>query len=65
VKLRDLRYGLVRDPVTALVKFGSGADVGTVIVGGEVVVDGGRPTRVDGDAIYARSEQAARRAWDN
>ena len=36
----------------------------TVIVGGEVVIDAGRPTRVNGDEIYARAEQAARRAWD-
>ena len=63
--VRDLRYGLVRDPVTALVEFGSGADVETVIVGGEVVIEGGRPTRVNGDEIYARAEEAARRVWDN
>ncbi len=62
--VRDLRYGVVRDPVTALVEFGSGADVETVIVDGEVVIEGGRPTRVNGDEIYARAEQAARRAWD-
>jgi cytosine/adenosine deaminase-related metal-dependent hydrolase len=65
VNVRDLRYGVVRDPVTSLVESGSGADVETVVVGGEVVIEGGRPTRVDGGEIYARAEQVAHRAWDN
>ncbi|HWP60862.1 MAG TPA: amidohydrolase family protein [Candidatus Acidoferrales bacterium] len=65
VNLRTARYGPVRDPITALVEYGSGADVETVIVNGEVVVSEGRSTRVDEDELYARAEAAAKRAWDN
>lgn len=36
----------------------------TLIGGGEVVVEGGHPTRVDGDEIYARADETARRALD-
>jgi 5-methylthioadenosine/S-adenosylhomocysteine deaminase len=64
IDLRDLRYGLVRDPINALVDFGSGADVETVVVGGEVVIDKGVPTRVDGEAMYRDAERLARAAWD-
>jgi len=62
---RTTRYGPVRDPITALVDYGSGADVETVLVNGEVVIDGGRSTRLDEDELYARADAAANRAWDN
>ncbi|MBI2350156.1 MAG: amidohydrolase family protein [Deltaproteobacteria bacterium] len=65
VDLRTTRYGPVRDPVTALVEYGSGADVDTVLVNGEVVIDQGRSTRIDEAEIYSRADAAAKRAWDN
>jgi cytosine/adenosine deaminase-related metal-dependent hydrolase len=65
VNLRTTRYGLVRDPITALVEYGSGADVDTVLVNGEVVIEAGRSTRIDEADLYARADAAARRAWDN
>jgi cytosine/adenosine deaminase-related metal-dependent hydrolase len=65
LNLRTTRYGPVRDPITALVEYGSGADVDTVIVNGEIVISGGRSTRIDEDELYARAETAAKRAWDN
>ena len=37
INLRSTRYGPARDPINALVEYGSGADVETVIVDGEVV----------------------------
>lgn len=65
VDLRTTRYGPARDPVTALVEYGSGADVDTVLVNGEVVIDKGRSTRIDEADLYARAATAAKRAWDN
>lgn len=63
--LRTTRYGPMRDPVTALVEYGCGADVETVIVDGEVVIDQGRSTRIDEGELFAQAEAAAKRAWDN
>ncbi|HXG52283.1 MAG TPA: amidohydrolase family protein [candidate division Zixibacteria bacterium] len=65
VDLRSARYGPVRDPINALVEYGSGADVETVVVDGEVVVEGGRSTRIDDDELFAEAQAAATRAWDN
>jgi len=65
INQRDVRYGLVRDPINALVDAGCGADVETVVVAGEVVVDKGASTRVDSDAMYRDAERLARNAWDN
>ena len=49
------------DPVNALVYAETGASVDTVLVGGRVVVDGGRVTTVDEARIYARAQEAADR----
>jgi 5-methylthioadenosine/S-adenosylhomocysteine deaminase len=65
INQRDIRYGLVRDPINALVDAGCGADVETVVVGGEVVVEHGRSTRVDAEAMYRDADRLARTAWDN
>ncbi len=51
------------DPIKALVDAGSGRDVHTVIVDGKVLVEGGRATRVDEDAVYARAREATRHYW--
>jgi cytosine/adenosine deaminase-related metal-dependent hydrolase len=65
VNLRTTRYGPVRDPITALVEYSSGADVETVIVDGEIVIKDGRSTRIDETDLYSRADLAANRAWDN
>lgn len=65
INLRSTRYGPARDPIHSLVEYGSGADVETVMVDGEVVVDNGRSTRIDEDELFAQSEAGAKRAWDN
>jgi cytosine/adenosine deaminase-related metal-dependent hydrolase len=65
INLRTTRYGPVRDPINALVEYGSGADVETVIVDGEVVVENGRSTRIDDDELLTQAEGGAKRAWDN
>ncbi|HEU5463080.1 MAG TPA: amidohydrolase family protein, partial [Candidatus Binatia bacterium] len=63
--LRTTRYGPVRDPINALVEYGSGSDVETVIVDGEVVIESGRSTRIDDDELFAQAQTVANRAWDN
>ena len=65
INLRTTRYGPARDPINALVEYGSGADVETVIVDGEVVVENGRSTRVDEAELFAQAEAGTKRAWDN
>jgi cytosine/adenosine deaminase-related metal-dependent hydrolase len=65
INLRNTRYGPARDPINALVEYGSGVDVETVIVDGEVVVQNGRSTRIDDDELFAQAEAGAKRAWDN
>jgi len=64
VNLRTTRYGPTRDPINALVEYGSGADVEMVMVDGEVVVDNGRSTRINDDELFAQAEAGAKRAWD-
>ena len=49
------------DPVKALVYAETGAAVDTVLVDGRVVVERGRVTTVDEDAIFARAQEAADR----
>ena len=65
INLRTTRYGPMRDPINALVEYGSGADVETVIVDGAVVVENGRSTRIDEEELFAQAEAGAKRAWDN
>jgi cytosine/adenosine deaminase-related metal-dependent hydrolase len=65
INLRTTRYGPVRDPINALVEYGSGADVETVVVDGEIVVENGRSTRINDDELFAKAETGAKRAWDN
>jgi cytosine/adenosine deaminase-related metal-dependent hydrolase len=65
INLRTTRHGPIRDAINALVEYGSGADVETVIVDGDVVIENGRSTRIDDDALLAQAEAGAKRAWDN
>ena len=46
------------DPIKALIDAGSGRDIDTVIVDGKTLVQGGRLTRVDEEAVYARAREA-------
>jgi 5-methylthioadenosine/S-adenosylhomocysteine deaminase len=49
------------DPVNALVYAETGASVDTVLVGGRIVVEGGRVTTIDEARIFARAQEAAER----
>jgi cytosine/adenosine deaminase-related metal-dependent hydrolase len=65
VDLRTARYGPMRDPINALVEYGCGADVQTVIVDGEVVIENGRSTRINDEELFVQAQAGAKRAWDN
>ncbi|WP_343592359.1 amidohydrolase family protein [Paracidovorax wautersii] len=51
------------NPLGSLVHTGQGRDVQMVLVDGEILVEHGRPTRVDMDAVCAEAEAAARELW--
>jgi 5-methylthioadenosine/S-adenosylhomocysteine deaminase len=59
-----LRMGPVRDPVKSVVECGIGDDVDTVIVAGEVRMQGGKIPGVDLEAIRRRAQAAASRVWE-
>ena len=65
IDLRTTRYGPVRDPINALVEYGTGADVQTVIVDGDVIVENGRSTKINDEELFAEAQAGANRAWDN
>ncbi|MDP6705280.1 MAG: amidohydrolase family protein [Alphaproteobacteria bacterium] len=52
------------NPVSNLVYSATGSSVATVLVDGEVVVEDGRLTRIDEEAIFAAVPEAARRIGD-
>lgn len=51
------------DPMGTLVHTGQGRDVETVMVDGEIVVEDGRPVRVDLAALLADADRAAEALW--
>ena len=65
INLANISYGPIRDPVTALVDFGSGNDIETVIVAGNIVIERGQSTRVDQSDIYDRAQVVATEGWDH
>ena len=65
VNLQTTRYGLIRDPITALVEYGSGADVETVIVNGDIVIENGHSTKIDETALYRKAQKVADKSWDH
>ena len=53
------------NPLGNLVHTGQGRDVAMVLVDGEILVEDGRPTRVDMDVICRETEKAAREVWSD
>jgi len=51
-------------PLGNLVHTGQGRDVEMVLVDGEILVEDGRPTRVDMHTVCAEAGRAAKRLWD-
>jgi cytosine/adenosine deaminase-related metal-dependent hydrolase len=65
IDLEHLGAGVYADPIKALVDAGTGRDVRTVIVDGQVLVQDGRLTRVDEAEVYAKAREATRHYWSN
>jgi 5-methylthioadenosine/S-adenosylhomocysteine deaminase len=63
IDLDRLGAPVYADPIKALVDGASGRDVDTVIVDGRLLVQGGRTTRIDEDAVYAKARQATEQYW--
>jgi 5-methylthioadenosine/S-adenosylhomocysteine deaminase len=63
VDLLQLNYGAVHDPIKALVECGTGRDVETVIVDGQVLVEAGRAVRVDEAALLRDVQTEGERLW--
>src|SRR5437899_1719402 len=63
VDLLQPHYGAVHDPIKSLVECGTGRDVETVIVDGQVLIDGGKPARVDEPALLAAVQAEGERLW--
>ena len=63
IDLDHLGAPVYADPIKALVDSASGRDVDTVIVDGQVLVQGGRTTRVDEDAVLAKARAATEHYW--
>ena len=63
VDLLQPHYGAVHDPIKSLVECGTGRDVETVIVDGQVLIDGGKPARVDEPTLLAAVQAEGERLW--
>lgn len=51
------------NPLGNLVHTGQGRDVSMVIIDGDIVVENGRPTRVDMETVCQEAEMACRQLW--
>ena len=63
INLDHLGSAFYADPIKALVDFGCGRDVDTVIVDGKTLVQGGDVVHVDEAEVYANAQQATHRFW--
>jgi 5-methylthioadenosine/S-adenosylhomocysteine deaminase len=63
INLDHLGAPIYADPIKALVEASSGRDVDTVIVDGQILVEGGRTRRVNEDEVYAKARQATQHYW--
>jgi cytosine/adenosine deaminase-related metal-dependent hydrolase len=65
VRMQQMVSPPFRDPIKALVEYGSGRDVDTVIVDGKVLVRDGRAQGLDEEAIHAKAAQAVAAYWSH
>jgi 5-methylthioadenosine/S-adenosylhomocysteine deaminase len=65
IKLNDIAFGAVRDPIRALVETGTERDVRTVIVDGELLVDQGKYLRLNEDELMAKVQSNAEQYWQS
>jgi 5-methylthioadenosine/S-adenosylhomocysteine deaminase len=65
INLDHLGAGVYADPIKSLVDAGCGRDVDTVIVDGQLLVEGGRTTQIDEDEVYAKARQVTQSFWSH
>jgi 5-methylthioadenosine/S-adenosylhomocysteine deaminase len=65
ITLDQLGTLVYADPIKALIDAGTARDIHTVIVDGKTLVENGRVTRVDEDAVYAKAVEATRGYWSH
>lgn len=65
VNLKEIAFGAIRDPIKALVETAVSRDVRSVIVDGEILVDGGRYLRLDEQELLERVQAQAERIWES
>jgi 5-methylthioadenosine/S-adenosylhomocysteine deaminase len=63
VDLRGIHFGAVHDPIRALVEYGSGADIDTVIVDGRTLVQGRQALVVDEAKLLEEVRASGERTW--
>jgi cytosine/adenosine deaminase-related metal-dependent hydrolase len=63
VNIRKIDYGAIFDPIKALIEYGSGRDIETVMIDGEIVASEGGFVGVDEDALIASVQEAAETIW--
>src|SRR5262249_605866 len=65
INLDHLGAPVYADPIKALVESASGRDVDTVIVDGQILIQGGRTVHVDENEVYAKAREATRTYWSH
>jgi cytosine/adenosine deaminase-related metal-dependent hydrolase len=65
VDLLQMHYGAVHDPIKALVECGSGRDVETIIVDGQILVEQGKAVRFDEAAMLREVQLEGERIWQS
>jgi cytosine/adenosine deaminase-related metal-dependent hydrolase len=63
IDLLQMHYGAVHDPIKQLVECGTGRDVETVIVDGQMLIEDGKAVRVDERALLAAVQAEGERLW--
>jgi 5-methylthioadenosine/S-adenosylhomocysteine deaminase len=65
IDLTDIAFGAVRDPIKALVETGTSRDVRTVIVDGEILVDGGKYLRLNEAELMEKVQAKGEEVWQS
>jgi cytosine/adenosine deaminase-related metal-dependent hydrolase len=63
VDIAKTDYGAIFDPIKALIEYGSGRDIETVIIDGKTIVDQGRFLAVDEADLLDQVQAEAERIW--
>jgi cytosine/adenosine deaminase-related metal-dependent hydrolase len=65
IDLLQMHFGAIHDPIKALVECGSGSDVKTIIVDGEILVEHGKAVRFDEAAMLREVQAEGERIWQS